>query len=154
MFIGKITVQNVKATPGNIWKQMKLDICIVWRCNAQLNYLISHIVFFIYIYPLPHLFSMASMFLSSSKTCRELPSSLSEKSRWWPVIHRVPLLGGCRGCRSTTSSTLAVLICSENSISSSSSRSVPALNFKSLPRLSLKKMKAKLPPLLTLLLVG
>lgn len=66
----------------------------------------------------PHLFSMASMFLRSSRTCRELPSSLSEKSRWWPVMHRVPLLGGCSGCRSTTSATLAVLMCSENSISS------------------------------------
>lgn len=67
---------------------------------------------------LPHLFSMASMFLRSRRTCRELPSSLSEKSRWWPVMHRVPLLGGCSGCWSTTSATLAVLMCSENSISS------------------------------------
>ena len=63
---------------------------------------------------------MASMFLSSSKTCRQLPSSLSEKSRWWPVMHRVPLLGGWSGCRSTTSSTLAVLICSDSSITNPS----------------------------------
>lgn len=76
---------------------------------------------------LPHLFSMASMFLRSSRTCRELPSSLSEKSRWWPVMHRVPLLGGCSGCRSTTSATLAVLMCSENSISSPRHRHKPPL---------------------------
>nr|AAL89663.1 hypothetical protein [Takifugu rubripes] len=30
---------------------------------------------------------MASTFLRSSRTCRELPSARSEKSRWWPVIH-------------------------------------------------------------------
>lgn len=76
-------------------------------------------------YCLSHLFSMASMFLRSSKTCRWVPSSLSEKSRWWPVMHRVPLLGGWSGCRSTTSSTLAVLMWSENSISPTSSSKPP-----------------------------
>uniref|UniRef100_G3NW69 Family with sequence similarity 167 member B n=1 Tax=Gasterosteus aculeatus TaxID=69293 RepID=G3NW69_GASAC len=30
----------------------------------------------------------ASMFLRSSNTCRQPPSSLSEKSRWWPVTHK------------------------------------------------------------------
>lgn len=100
---------------------------------------------------------MASMFLRSNKTCRESLSSLSEKSRWWPVMHRVPLLGGCSGCRSTTSSTLAVLMCSANSISPPfkhpksvcrtlflfflncrSGRAAP----QSRPRLSCKKTKA------------
>lgn len=63
-----------------------------------------------------YLFSMASMFLRSTNTCRELSPSLSEKRRWWPVTHRVPLVGGWNGCRRTTSSTFAVLMCSENSI--------------------------------------
>lgn len=63
-----------------------------------------------------HLFSMASMFLRSSRSCLELSSSLSENSRWWPVTHSVPLLGGRWRSRSTTSSTLAVLMCSENSM--------------------------------------
>lgn len=63
---------------------------------------------------------MASMFLRSSRSSLEESSSLSEKSRWCPVMHRVPLTGGWSGCRSTTSSTLAFLMCSENSISLSS----------------------------------
>lgn len=63
-----------------------------------------------------HLFSIASMFLSSKRSCHELSPLLSEKSRWWPVTHSVPFIGAWNGCFSTTSSTFAVLICSENSI--------------------------------------
>lgn len=60
---------------------------------------------------------MASIFLRSSRSWLEESSSLSEKSRWCPVMHRVPRTGGRSGCRSSTSSTLAFLMCSENSIS-------------------------------------
>lgn len=70
-------------------------------------------VLFIYFY----LFSMASMFLRSSRSCQVLASSLSENRRWCPVTHSVPLRGGRDVTLSTTSITLAVLMCSENSIS-------------------------------------
>lgn len=64
-----------------------------------------------------YLFSMASMFLRSSRSCQVLSSSLSENRRWCPVTHSAPLRGPREATLSTTSSTLAVLICSENSIS-------------------------------------
>lgn len=70
-----------------------------------------------YIYIYLYLFSMASMFLRSSRSCQVLSSSLSENRRWCPVTHSAPDRGAREATLSTTSSTLAVLICSENSIS-------------------------------------
>lgn len=64
-----------------------------------------------------YLFSMASMFLRSSRSCQVLSSSLPENRRWCPVTHSAPLRGARKATLSTTSSTLAVLMCSENSIS-------------------------------------
>lgn len=79
-----------------------------------------------------YLFSMASMFLRRMRSCQEASSFLSENRRWWLVTHRVPLSAGWKGLLRVTSSTLAVLMCSDNSISQRPPSGTSLAEFKEL----------------------
>lgn len=66
------------------------------------------------------LFSTASTLRMSSQSSTALgcpsPPGQEESSRWWLVMHRVPFTAGCPAHDSSTLSTVAVLISSENSM--------------------------------------
>lgn len=67
-----------------------------------------------------NLFSTASTLRMSSQSSTALgcpsPPGQEESSRWWLVMHRVPFTAGCPAHDSSTLSTVAVLISSENSM--------------------------------------
>lgn len=114
----QLAVSTLKYGVQAIWQQFCIRLygpslhLWIWHLNTLVEKAVTYC-------PHPtYLFSMASMFLRSNKTSRELSPSLLEKSRWWPVTHNVPCVGGWNGRLRTTSSTFAVFMCSENSIAS------------------------------------
>lgn len=114
----QLAVSTLKYGVQAIWQQFCIRLygpslhLWIWHLNTLVEKAATYCPHSVY------LFSMASMFLRSNKTSRELSPSLLEKSRWWPVTHNVPCIGGWNGRLRTTSSTFAVFMCSENSIAS------------------------------------